>query len=51
MSLLIPNSRPSYIYVFYTRARESGHCLDFPANCLNRGSRGFTPMRWQLMAS
>lgn len=31
-------ARP-YIYVFYTRARESGHCLDFPANCSNRVSR------------
>ncbi len=31
-------TRP-FIYVFYTRARESGHCLDLPANCSNRVSR------------
>jgi glucose/arabinose dehydrogenase len=28
-----------FVYVYYTGARESGHCLDFPANCYNRVSR------------
>jgi glucose/arabinose dehydrogenase len=31
-------ARP-YIYVFYTRSRAAGHCLDLPANCTNRVSR------------
>jgi glucose/arabinose dehydrogenase len=28
-----------YIYVFYTRAHEVGHCNEMPANCSNRVSR------------
>jgi glucose/arabinose dehydrogenase len=31
-------TRP-YVYVYYTRARASGHCDVFPANCNNRVSR------------
>lgn len=31
-------SRP-YIYVYYTEARDSGHCDVLPANCRNRVSR------------
>lgn len=28
-----------YVYIYYTRARESGHCDTLPANCTNRVSR------------
>lgn len=31
-------ARP-YVYVFYTRAPESGHCGELPTNCTNRVSR------------
>lgn len=28
-----------YVYLYYTRARQTGHCDDLPANCTNRVSR------------